>query len=423
MRSLLLSAIAAVIAYFLYSTGPLVQRAVTVLGVFRRYPEGALVKEAVTAIPDTTHCEDLHHHIPSGLLYTACEDDPTVRFKWFPPLANFDAPQLARRSRGSIHVINPKTFTSERLMFENFEGPFITHGIDVIDDPELPQGKAVYVFAINHLPNPDFGKADEPKARSQVEVFHHTIGSTSIRHVRSVWHPLIRTPNDLFARTPTSFYLTNDHFHRDGLSRILEDVWFGAKWTDLVHIQLESLSSEDPSSGVTGSIALDKIHNNNGLARGRSEREILIAQAASGTLHIAELPESTTAGNNITIKHTFDEFDSVIDNPSYFSDPFAKSVADDRSGFVLPGVSQGIKLAETCRDPEGKDPVIVGFVKFDGKSWEARVLFEDDGSRIRSGSAAVLVAVDPAEEKGAREAWLFVTGFVSQNVIAVKVHL
>ncbi|KAK4158766.1 hypothetical protein QBC43DRAFT_328403 [Cladorrhinum sp. PSN259] len=425
MRSLLFSVVAAVVAYFLYSTGPLIQRAVTVLGVFRRYPEGVLVKGKVTVIPDTTHCEDLHHHVPSGRLYTACEDDPSVRFKWFPPLANFDAPKLARHSRGSIHVIDPVTFTSERLMFENFEGPFITHGIDVIDDPELPQGKAVYVFAVNHLPNPKAGQPNEPSARSQLEIFHHVIGSSSIRHIRSVWHPLIRTPNDIFARSPTSIFVTNDHLHRDKLVRIVEDIWFGAKWTDLVHIQLDSLSAEeDASKGVTASIALDKIHNNNGLAHGRSRREILIAQAASGVLHIAELPETATEGNNITIKHTYDKFHSVIDNPSYFSDPFAKSPTDDRSGFVLPGVAQGIKLAETCRDPEAKDPVIVGFVKFDGKSWEeGQVLFEDDGSRIRSASGAVLVAIDPAKENGARKAWLFVTGFASQNVIAVKVDL
>ncbi|KAK4226392.1 hypothetical protein QBC38DRAFT_366541 [Podospora fimiseda] len=425
MRSILFSAIAAFIAYSLYLQGPLIQRAIVVLGIFRRYPEGALVKEAVTVIPDTTHCEDLHHHAPSGLLYTACEDDPTVRFKWFPPLANFDAPQLARHSRGSIHVIDPKTFKSERLMFENWEGPFITHGIDVIDDPELPQGKAVYVFAVNHLPNPNYGKrGNEERARSQIEIFHHTIGSTSIRHVRSVWHPLIRTPNDIFAISPTSFYVTNDHFNREHLARILEDVWYGAKWTDTIHIKLDSLSSsEDSATGFTASVALDKMHNNNGLGHGRSEREVLIGQASSGIMHIAEISEGSGGAGNITIKHTFDTFQSVIDNPSYFADPFAKSPADDRSGFVLPGVSQGANLAATCHDPEGIDPVIVGFAKFDGKTWDSRVIFEDDGSRIRSASAAVLLAIDPSQENGARKAWLFVTGFASQNIISTKVDL
>lgn len=291
----------------------------------------------------------------------------------------------------------------------------------MIDDPERAKGEAVYVFAVNHLPNPKFGKANEPHARSQLEVFYHVVGTSSIRHLRSVWHPLIRTPNDIYAKTPTSIYVTNDHYHRDNLARILEDAWFGARWTDLVHIQLESLSAADSSSGVTASIALDKIHNNNGLGHGRSEREILISQAASGVLHIAELPE-TTEGGNITILHSF-EFDSVVDNPSFFSDPFAKTPADDRSGFVLPGVSQGIKLAETCHNPNGEDPVIVGFAKFDGRSWESRVIFEDDSSRIRSASAAVLIAIDPTEENGARRAWLFVTGFSSKSVIAVKVDL
>lgn len=116
MRPVLFSLIVGVIAYLLYTAAPQIQRAVTVLGVFRRYPEGALVKEAVTVIPDTTHCEDLHHHLPSGYLFTACEDDPQVRFKWFPPLVNFDSPELARKSRGSIHVIDSKACSSTDLL-------------------------------------------------------------------------------------------------------------------------------------------------------------------------------------------------------------------------------------------------------------------------------------------------------------------
>ena len=38
-------------------------------------------------------------------------------------------------------------------------------------------------------------------------------------------------------------------------------------------------------------------------------------------------------------------------------------------------------------------------------------------------SAAVLVAIDPKLEGGKKKAWLFVTGFLSTNAIAVKVDL
>ncbi|KAK4191304.1 hypothetical protein QBC35DRAFT_27270 [Podospora australis] len=432
MKSLLFSVVAALLAYAYYSIGHDIQRAVTVLGLFRRYPPGGLVKtEQVTAIPDTAHCEDLHHHIPSGYLFTACEDNTETRFKWFPPLTNFEGPELARKSQGSIHVIDAKGLEGRRLKFENFDGPFITHGIDVIDDDKHPKGKAVYIFAVNHLPDPTVEEGQTARARSQIEVFHHFIGSDSVRHVRSVWHPLIRTPNDVFASSPTSFFVTNDHWYSGHhVLRQLEDVYHGAKWTDTVHIHLETLNAVDSTTGVTASIAIGGMHNNNGLGHGRSKNEILVSQAASGVMHVAEFSEEGTTGH-IKILETI-EVDSVVDNPSYFSDPFANSPADDRSGFLLPGISWAVDLARTSRDPAGKDPVLVYFAKQNKDQevtsplrWERRVIFEDDSSRIRTASAAVLVAIDPAEAnpKGARQAWLFVTGFMSENMIALKVDL
>ncbi|KAK0735375.1 hypothetical protein B0T21DRAFT_367612 [Apiosordaria backusii] len=424
MRSAVYSIVAVLLAYQLYTIVPLIQRAVTVLGVFRSYPEGDVgTKQQVTSIPDTTHCEDLHHHIPSGLLFTACEDDAATRFQWFPPLGNLGNPEVAAKSRGSIHVIDPKGLESRRLKFENFDGAFITHGIDVIDDPELPTGQAVYIFAVNHLPDPTpILEGKEAKARSQLELFHHTIGTDSIKHIRSIWHPLIRTPNDVYAQTPTSIYVTNDHYYTGhSVMRMLEDVYYGAKWTDTVHIKLEFLSPVKTSdAGVTASVALAPIHNNNGLGHGRSEEEILISQAASGVLHIAQLPFKGSTDYNITISDTL-EVESVVDNPSYFSDPLATSPVDDRSGFLLPGISKAATLAETSRDPAGKDPVIVYYVKpVAGKKaqeWDTSVIFEDDSSRIRSASAAALISLDK------NRARLFVTGFVSANVIALEVDL
>lgn len=432
MKSLLFSIVTALLAYAYYSVGRDVQRAVTVLGLFRRYPPGGLVKtEQVVAIPDTIHCEDLHHHIPSGYLFTACEDKTATRFKWFPPLANFADPELASESQGSIHVIDPKRLEGRRLKFENFKGPFVTHGIDVIDDDKQPKGRAVYIFAVNHLPDPTVEEGQETRARSQIEVFHHVIGSPSVKHIRSVWHPLIRTPNDVLASSPTSFYVTNDHYYSGHhFMRTVEDGYHGAKWTDTVHVHLETLTAADATTGVVANVALGGMHNNNGLGRGRTKHEILVSQAASGVMHVAEFSEDKTTGH-ISILETL-EVDSVVDNPSYFSDPFASNPTDDRSGFLLPGISWAIDLAKTSRDPAGKDPVLVYFVKQNKDQeatsplrWEKRVIFEDDSSRIRSASAAVLVAIDPAKAspKGARQAWLFVTGFLSENMIALKVDL
>lgn len=115
MRLLSLSLIGAVLAYLLYTASPSIHRTLTTIGALRRYTEGTAAGNQVVPIPDTVHCEDIHYHAPSGLLFTACEDNAETRFRWFPPLANFDDPELASRSRGSIHVIDPKV-SIEMLM-------------------------------------------------------------------------------------------------------------------------------------------------------------------------------------------------------------------------------------------------------------------------------------------------------------------
>lgn len=320
-----------------------------------------------------------------------------------------------------------QTMMSRRLSFENFDGPFITHGIDVIPDTKVVDGEAVYIVAVNHIPETQSSGEKGPHARSQLEVFHHVVGSSSIRHLRSVWHPLIKTPNDVFAESPTSIYVTNDHRHRfHGLMRTLEDLYLGATWTEVVHVQLESLAAAEPTAGVTARIALPNIHNNNGLGHGRTEREILISSCTSGVLLIGQLPAD--GNGNITITESVD-FDHVVDNPSYFADPYA-TPGDDHSGFLEAGVSRGIDLAHNQRNPTAKDPVMVTYIKPTAAGgWEKRLLLEDDGTVLRSVSAAVLVAIDPGDDvdggatKGQRKAWLFATGFLSKSMIAFKVDL
>jgi len=316
---------------------------------------------------------------------------------------------------------------SQRLKFDNFNGPFITHGIDVIPDKDRPEGEAVYIFAVNHVPEVQASGAKGPSARSQLEVFYHIIGTSSVKHLRSIWHPLIRTPNDVVALSPTSLYVTNDHFYREhGIMRTIEDMYIKSDWSDIVHIQLDSLKAPSADAGVTARIALAGLHNTNGIGHGRTEDEILISSCTSGVLNIAQVPSDPSTGN-LTVVEAI-EIDHIADNPSYFADPYASAV-DDRSGFLEAGVSRAADLLHTMRDPIAKDPVMVTYLRpkrpEEGGGWEKRVLLDDDGARLRSASAAVLVAIDPASEPngGSRKAWLFATGFLSKNVIAVKVDL
>ncbi|KAF4253175.1 hypothetical protein KXX16_005288 [Aspergillus fumigatus] len=401
-------ALLAVLAATLY--GPVYQQ-LTIVGGYHK-------------IADTMQCEDLHYWQPTNKIFTACEDSVLPRFKWFPPLGNLEEPAVA--STGSIHVIDPKTMKSTRLSFENFSGPFVTHGIDIIEDPENPN--AVYIFAVNHLPNPEFtqdGK-DVPQARSQVELFHHVLETATVKHVRSIQHPLIATPNDIYAESPNSFYVTNDHYYREGYGRLIEDLIPAAKWSSIVHVLIQDLKSKDADKGIDATVALTGLHNNNGLGHGRSKDEMLVVSCMSGTLYRAR-----SNSDNRTIS-VFDEIHpgGQIDNPTYYADPY-RTAADDASGYILAGMARPIDLSKHYNDPNAKDGAIVWYVRpKTGTSesgdqfteWESSVLFEDDGTLIRTASTGLLVPSEtkPGERK---KAWLFVTGFVSESVIAVEVDL
>ena len=73
-------------------------------------------------LPDSWHCEDLHYHEHSHLLFGASQENPDVRWLWFPPyvephilvlmlilcasIAKFDDPQAL--DRGTIIVVDPE---------------------------------------------------------------------------------------------------------------------------------------------------------------------------------------------------------------------------------------------------------------------------------------------------------------------------
>jgi hypothetical protein len=310
---------------------------------------------------------------------------------------------------------------------KNFSRAFNTHGIDIWSPSDDPT--SIFIFAVNHLPNPSYSTSSNktiPRARSRIELFHHAVGTTEAIHLRSIWHPLIRTPNDIYARSSNEFYVTHDHYYREGPKKLIEDIGYDlAPWTDIIHISLSSLQSEDDTANITATVAIKGLHNNNGLGRGKNENEILIADASAGKLILAK-----------PSPHPFlDVVDSVqlpctIDNPSYFEDYYVKETGRDTNGYVLAG------LAKAAAFPNGLDPVMVWLVQpasrdLVGKGdvskkrdkWSQRLLFQDGGNVIRSASTAILVAIDPKENEGRKQAWLYVTGPVAHGIVVTKVDL
>jgi hypothetical protein len=266
-----------------------------------------------------------------------------------------------------------------------------------------------------------------PKARSKIEIFHHEVGSSEIEHLRSIWHPLIRTPNDIYIRDQHSFYVTNDHLYREGVMKLVEDIAYGtlAPWTDLIHVEISDLRAKDETAEINAAVAIKGLHNNNGLARGKDDNEILIARASAGVLVLA----TPNPHPHLKILEGI-QLPCTIDNPSYFRDPFAKGPGRDGSGYVLAGLAR----AAAFPDPHGLDPVMVWLVQpkagqnLDNERnsedrWSKKLIFQDDGKTIRSTATALLVAIDPAENGGRKQAWLYVTGPVANAIVASRIDL
>ncbi|KAK4694931.1 hypothetical protein P7C71_g2726, partial [Lecanoromycetidae sp. Uapishka_2] len=200
--------------------------------------------------------------------------------------------------------------------------------------------------------------------------------------------------------------------------RFLEDVGFSlTPWSDIIYIELADLTVKDASQGVTATVAKSTIQNPNGFGHGKDDGEILIGRAAAGVMELAKSEPS----HNLTLIDSI-QFPNTIDNPSYFQDPYVKETGRDASGYVIAGLARAIDF------PSPEDPVVVWLVQLGGAAtssgtWIRRKLFEDDGKTLSTASTAVLVAIDPKENAGKKQAWLFVTGPMSSGVGVSRVDL
>ncbi|KAI1141844.1 calcium-dependent phosphotriesterase [Hypoxylon sp. FL0543] len=394
-----------------------VKREATVIGLFRPLSSWQNIHGIENrVIPDTVACEDLHYHEPSGLLYSACAGDLEKAAGWFPGAGSLDYPE--KPGYGTLVVIDPKTLKSRKLKLVDFQSPaFVTHGISLYNPPSDPT--TIYIFAVNHLPNTPSSSTSskEPKAASRIELFVHTVGSDTAKHIRSISHPLIRTPNDLLALSEKEFLVTNDHYYRGGLMRLVEDL-VHKPWTDLLHVRVGD------TNNVTATISTASIGGNNGLGWGPNG-QVLISDATGGTIYFAELEGDHS--KTLSITHSIPA-DGVVDNPSFFSDPYVSFDGKDYSGYLLPGLGRPIDFPVNYKDPTGQAPLpsLVWYLpesagKKENRKTQPKLVFSDDGSNLRGATTAVIVAIDPATNNGKREGWLFVTGVIAPHMLATKI--
>lgn len=155
------------------------------------------------------------HHAGSGALYMACSR-VSARPYWLPAVGNLNSSGRALDDHIATYDITSGAVT--RLTVENQDSlsrGLQVHGLDVVTSLEDPS--LLYLYVVNHRVPLD----KDPKivgADSVVEIFSTRVGSKSVKHLTTVDHPVIVTPNDVTGFPDgKSFYFTNDRSVKTGL--------------------------------------------------------------------------------------------------------------------------------------------------------------------------------------------------------------
>lgn len=267
----------------------------------------------------------------------------------------------------------------------------------------------MWLHAVNHIPYLIDG-VPQPYSDSRIEIF--TIDTSSrplvAQHIRHLRHSLIHTPNDIYSLGPTDLLVTNDHVNTRGLLRTVEDLLTLACTSRTSIVRLSESGAEVVASGL---------HNANGLGHG-PDGQVILGDAAGGDLTLFNWTGSQL------VQTDYLALGIQLDNPTYFSDPFATAELDG-SGYVLGGLLSGIHLDKTCRDPYAKVASSVWIARRSRKTGklEKTRLLEDDGDWVSGASVGLIVPGKQSNGKGGRTSWMIVTGPFSLQVGVVKVDL
>ncbi|KAF8198076.1 hypothetical protein BJ912DRAFT_56680 [Pholiota molesta] len=316
-------------------------------------------------IPELQACEELILHQPSGLVYLACST-PSSRAHWIPAMEQLNS--TGASFEDYVAIYDPSTSRVTRLTTSDFNGGrgLSLHGMDVV--ASTTHSERLFIYLVNHrIPLGDVSPQDVG-ADSVIEIFETAVGSTVMKHVKTVEHPIINTPNSVTGSPDgKSFYFTNDHGVRVGLVRLLD--MLGRKSSSVGYCHIDEGCK----------IALSNTFTSNGIVTAPNGT-IYVANGIGGVIDAFERQTDNTLVVTDSIK-----IDYIIDNLSIDADGqlWAAAVPKLWTAFQhmkspsLPSPSLALRIS-----------INTGPNAFYGEKYKVEKMFEDDG-KVMPGSTSV----------------------------------
>lgn len=251
-------------------------------------------------------CEDLWLDDQERVLYLACAGTKS-RIQWNPAIGVLNI--AGRRPGGSelmaLNIDAPGSdgmFGIHKIKPEGYDGATGDGTLDLLGfDVEVVDAATLRFWLINHRPPVDANRkyldATKIGANSTIDVFELKRGKDKMVHVKTVFDPEVKTPNNIAVMEDGSFVATNDHSAK---REILADEYFPSTNEDTVGFRKEldvyiggGNVAYCPPSGPCKAATHSKFRFPNGLIRG-ADGLIYLPESAGGDIHVMELqPDGT----------------------------------------------------------------------------------------------------------------------------------
>lgn len=151
-------------------------------------------------------------HTITSCSFRVCSSH-AARKSWLPATLHLDSASLPQVSTDYIAILNLKDNSYERVRLTGLPAEADGIYVHAIDAVKGANGK-LKVYINSHRPPKNRSLGKTLGANSVIEIFETTENANELKYVKTVSHPLIRTPNNIALTGENTFYVSNDHRYK-----------------------------------------------------------------------------------------------------------------------------------------------------------------------------------------------------------------